>query len=191
MYREEIAHSELREGETLLWVGEPDPLRAAIQCMILSIFGAVWTGGCIVSVVSSTRESPGMEHAMYWVLAAPFLAVGAALFLTPLWNYLWAQATTYAITDQRVMIITILHSRRVQSFGRDEIVLYEIVERRDGSGDLAIARGTVRDSDGRDASYRIKFIGIPEVRSVERLLRATFWDSDPRILRGRSQGGTG
>ena len=142
---EQIATRTLDPGERLLWSGSPNPGRSAAQVLVARGLRVV---------------SP--QEAGTITLLEPLL--------NPLWAYLAAQRTVYAVTDQRALIISSLGARGVRAYSHDDIGELSMVERADGSGDLFFANRTMVTQRGY-ASQRVGFIGIPEVRSVEQLLR--------------------
>jgi hypothetical protein len=111
-----------------------------------------------------------------------FLLTGLVMMSSPWWMYREGSKTVYAVTDKRLLIITGGGSRSVQSFVDSRIVKVdsrigkiESVERSNGSGDIVFAEYVkhYQDSDGysRTRIERIGFFGIPDVRSVEKLVR--------------------
>lgn len=174
---------ELEDGEKLLWAGRPDPKRMLIPALAGFGFGVVWTA-FIVNFIFMWHSGPkdihgpgglfGMQGALANLFFVPFLVIGAAMLLSPLWIYRKARRTAYGVTGRRVLIIQSGRWRKVQTFGAAEISNIERKERPDGSGDLTFANRSYRDSDGHAQTQPVQFVGIPEVRSVERLLRDVF-----------------
>jgi hypothetical protein len=103
-----------------------------------------------------------------------FVFAGLAMCSMPLVTYYKAQRTTYAVTDRRVLIVVTGRKREVQSYGALDVNAIERQEAADASGDLTFVRRKEKDSEGRDRTVEVKFIGIPKVREVERLLRSVF-----------------
>jgi hypothetical protein len=96
----------------------------------------------------------------------PFLFVGLGVILAPLWAFLKAGSTVYAVTNQRVMIITGDSSRSVKSYTPADIVSVEHRERPDGSGDIAIlTTGTTRTNNSV-SQIKVALVGIPNVKQV-------------------------
>ena len=168
------AQSELKAGENLLWVGQPDPLRYALQGTLpTTLFGLVFTAGPLFLAFINGSFPVGLMI---------FLLIGLVIMSVPLWAYRDAKQTVYAVTDKRLLIITGGGSRSVQSFVDSRIVKVdsrigkiESVERSNGSGDIVFAEkvSRYRNSDGHSCTSiePIGFFGIPDVRSVEKLVR--------------------
>jgi len=176
MQADETALSQLDAGEHLLWSGAPDPGRLALQALPAMLFGVPFTAFAAFWMTMAFRmtgagshpASPGPFFALFGL---PFLLIGLAILTSPLWTYLGAQRTVYAVTEHRALIISGLGTRGVQSFTHADIGDLERFERADGSGDLYFAaRGYVTRGVAR--MQRLGFIGIPEVRTVEQLIRS-------------------
>jgi hypothetical protein len=103
-----------------------------------------------------------------------FILIGLAMLASPLWVYLHAMRTSYAVTNKRILIVQAGRSRTVQSYSQGDIGDIVRTEGPDKSGDLTFAQKEYRDSDGDRRTTLIQFVGIPEVRSVENLVRDVF-----------------
>ena len=160
---------ELEQGEHLLWVGQEDAQRSALQSTPVFLFAIPWTAGTAHFMWSW----PHHDWASL-LFQGSFVLLGILMLLTPLWTYLLARRTVYGITDRRVILLTQTWTRTVQSYGEREITNLVRTERADGSGDLAFAKRETSDGDGGRKSVDVKLIGVPKVREVERLLQATF-----------------
>jgi hypothetical protein len=174
---ERTAQSELKTGENLLWVGQPDPKHLALQGLPLALFGLAFTAASLVF---------GFIGPGFYLPVIIFLLTGLVMMSSPWWMYREGSKTVYAVTDKRLLIITGGGSPSVQSFDDSRfgsIAKIEAVERSNGSGDIVFARKVNRyhDSDGssRTKIEPIGFFGIPDVRSVEKLVR----DVAPRNAR--------
>jgi len=97
--------------------------------------------------------------------------VGLGMLTAPLWAFLGAGATVYAVTDRRILIITGAPRRTVLTYNRAEIGDLVRTEGADGSGSLTFGWSVSSSSNGLVRRTRIGFIGIPEVRHVEQLIR--------------------
>lgn len=171
-----VVQSELRDGERLLWADRPDPQRALKQAFVIWIFAIPWTAFAVFWIVmaatmSSGAPGPGSFFALFGL---PFLLIGFVMLASPWWAQAKAKRTTYAITDQRVLIIETGKTRKVESYSADDLGNISRVERPDRSGDLTFAQKSYRDSDNDRRSTDIKFVGVREVRQVENILRDTF-----------------
>ncbi len=108
------------------------------------------------------------------------------------------KGTAYAITEQRIITVITGRSLTVYSYGKNDISVLNRIERPDGSGDLIFAAnrqampyyggnygyygasygaygGTAGGMGTLGASANAgKFLGIANVRDVERIVRRTF-----------------
>ena len=194
---------ELSPGETLLWAGQPSPSRMARQGIVPMLFGILWTafalfwtaaaggvgllaGGAIRSSGSGAFAAPFLLFPLFGLL---FVVIGFGLLLSPLWLYLGAQRTVYAITNQRVIVWSgrVFGGVTVRSLSPAQLGDRARTEAGDGSGDLMFPRAatisTYQDTNNTDGfGYsrtrtrvtQFGFFGIPQVKQVDDLLRQTF-----------------
>jgi len=173
---EQIAMKQLDNGERLLWSGVPSPGGLAVSALPLTFMGILFSGFAafwIASAASMTSGSSGdgFPGAIFPLFGVPFLLIGLGMLSAPLWAYRSAKNTIYAVTDGRVMVITAARTIGVRSFTPDDIGDIVRVEGPDGSGTLKF--GTAATLTGRNESRLSMgvFVGIPEVRRVEQLIR--------------------
>jgi len=177
MQAEQIAMSQLDAGERLLWSGFPNPGAAALRVVPVTFFGIPFTAfSCFWIWQTWTMTSQGPRVPGPWMLfplfGLPFLFVGLGVMATPLWVFLSAKKTVYAVTEKRALIIVGTASRGVQSFTHADMGDVTRVERPDGSGSVYFASRTVTSSsNGMSRMARIGFEGIPDVKQVEQMLR--------------------
>jgi hypothetical protein len=184
-----IVQDELASDEKLLWCGKPTPQRAFWAASLIWFFAVPWTAfalfwmwmaaGMASGMASGMGErtvSPGFNvRFLFPLFGLPFVFIGLGLLSTPFWAYRKAVKTVYGITNKRLLIIADTgKSRSVDSYGSDNIGDIKRTERPDKSGDLTFAQRTTKNSEGSQHTANISFIGVPEVRRVEELLRATF-----------------
>jgi hypothetical protein len=102
------------------------------------------------------------------------ILVGVTNLLQPLLEYFKARRAVYSVTNNRILTLETGRSRKVRSYVKDEIGDLSRNEHRDGSGDLIFAKRISKDSDSDLRTEEIKLVGIPEVRTVEKLVRDLF-----------------
>src|SRR5713226_4413878 len=107
--------SELQPGESLCWTGVADPRRATLSAIPAALFGIPFAGFALFWIngayhaSSSISKSPNAfakSFSFFPLFGLPFLLVGLAIVLAPLWAYLKGRSTVCAVTNQRVMVIT-------------------------------------------------------------------------------------
>ena len=170
------AQSELQSGESLVWTGTADPSRAFITSLPAMIFGIPFAGFALFWISQAyhatstiTRSSSNAfvkGFSVFPVFGIPFLLIGAFVILTPLWNYLKAGSTVYAVTNQRIMVITGTNSRSVKSYTPADIASVEHRERPDGSGDIVIQTNNLIRSNNSVSQFKVALLGIPNVKQV-------------------------
>jgi hypothetical protein len=185
MQAEQIAQSQLDGGERLLWSGTPSAGGVALGALPAALFGIPFSGFAVFWICTAYSASAHVSHAMapfafFPLFGIPFLLIGLGMLTSPLWAWLTALKTVYAVTDKRVMIITGLMMRMVQSYGPSDIGDLTHVERADGRGSLIFGAGAW--NVGTVGGYarvgslnrlnRVTLVGIPDVREVEHLIRA-------------------
>ncbi len=125
----------------------------------------------------------GMFSIVPLLIGLVFLGITLSFILRPLARFLEAQQMRYAITNRRVLIVDGLFSRRVHSFGANDIERIERRGRGDGYGDLILGyetrtrytRSNVTNMRHR-RDYREPYglLAVPDVRQVEAILLDTF-----------------
>lgn len=137
-------NSELRDTEGLLWAGKP---RQGIVFRsfdaVLIPFGVMWTGltvfGVLRTVIAGLMSGRSLLFALWSV---PFLFVGFHLMLGRfIMDAKRRQRTFYAVTNQRVIIISGLLSRQVKSLTLRTVGDLSLSEKRDKSGTIVFGSG--------------------------------------------------
>jgi Bacterial PH domain len=170
------AQSELQSGESLYWTGTADPVRASVAALPAALFGIPFAGFALFWITQAYHATSMMSKSAHNSFASgfrvfplfglPFLLVGLGIILAPLWAFLKGGSTVYAITNQRVMIISGGSTRSVKSVTPADIVGVDHRERPDGSGDIVIqTTGTMRTNNSI-SQIKVALIGIPNVKQV-------------------------
>ena len=163
-----------RAGELLR--SSLDPGRAAIAALPAAFFGIPFAGFALFwisqayhatsSMSKSTNNSFVHGFQVFPLFGLPFLFIGLGIVLAPLWAFLKGGSTVYAITNQRIMIITGGSTRLVKSVTPADIVSIDHRERPDGSGDIVIqTTGTTRTNNSV-SQVKVALFGIPNVKQV-------------------------
>ncbi|QBD80662.1 hypothetical protein EPA93_33695 [Ktedonosporobacter rubrisoli] len=152
---QEVLRQELSEREQLLWYGQPDPWQCARKRLLAGILGLAGFLFCafifLMSLFGLTTFIVTIFYSLI-IFTPAFLGI-----CTPIRDYLEARSTLYAITNQRILFIT-LRPRRVVNTYRGSIGNIERVEQRRGE------RGTLT------FGTKQQFINIPNARHVEHIL---------------------
>ena len=171
--------AELASGERVLWQGQPIG-RFAPGGIALALFGIPWTAFALFWIWGASHAvgAFGALGMLFPLFGLPFVLVGFGLISAPWWMRLLARRTAYVITNQRVLILSPgWRGRSVRSFAPERLTVIERRERSDGSGDLIFEKSSWRDSDGDRRTREVGFMSVPDVKLVERMVRALA-DSD-------------
>jgi hypothetical protein len=186
---------ELRPQEKLLWAGQPLPSafrRYTWPVMLFGIpffsFAVFWT----VMAVMLTRWGkdqgvPPIIGIVFPLWGIPFMLVGAGLISAPYWATRRAKRSWYALTNERAIVTMagFWNSSQTRSFGPETLATLTRNDRSDGSGDLIFepaptvsvgqaGPGWAVRNRGLGTMAMTGFVGIADVREVERLVRAAF-----------------
>ncbi len=167
--------AELKPGESVAWVGQPNPGRYMKSGFKLWFFFIPWTAFSLFWMAGASRfQWPRFDGAwsLFPLFGLPFLLIGIAGLSSPLWLRRKAYSIVYAITDRRAISMEGTRSITVKSYLATDLGSFERVQHQDGSGDLILHSEQYRDSDGDQRTRQSGFFAINDVRSVERLIEA-------------------
>lgn len=158
-------------SETVLWAGQPDARRITTSALPILLFGIPWTLFSLVWMGLAAQAS-----GLFATFGLPFVVIGGVMLAAPWLAGKRARQTVYVLTNCRILFITTgSKGTEVKTYVPRDPSDIERNERANGSGDLVFFRRETRDSDGDRSVEEIGFIGIPDVRVVERLLTDTFF----------------
>ena len=127
--------SELDASEKLLWAGRPRQgliLRAADAFLIP--FSIMWGGFAIFWEISVLAAGAPWFFAIWGV---PFVLIGLYIMVGRFWmDAKQRAATVYAVTSERVIIVSGVFARQVKSLGIDTITDVSLTERTSGAGTI-------------------------------------------------------
>ncbi len=174
---EELICSELGLGEHLLWADRPGQgfvLRAGDAFMIP--FSLMWGGFAIFWEVAVLASGVPWFFALWGI---PFVLIGLYIMVGRFWADAWQRAKTlYAVTSERVIIVSGLFARQVKSLSIDTLSEVSFTERQDGSGTITFGPappfyswqgGTCWPGFGRQAVPCFELAG--EARKVYEVIR--------------------
>lgn len=158
---EQAIRCELLSSEVLRWTGRPGVARVLLANGLPILFLVFWEAMVIRGAVSPVRawleagrpgESLPLGHAAMVAVGLLFLAKAAGPVFA-------ASRTAYGITNRRVIVVSRLAARRVQSVEGASIGGVDRTERSNRSGDIVIR-------PGGQAGHGLALIGVPDVRQV-------------------------
>lgn len=169
-------HRELRRGERLLWQGRPIA-RVRPSTFGIYLFAVPWTAFSLFWTAMATMAAPGMSEQgngfgwASWVFplfGAPFIAVGIGMLAAPFWPLYTARRSLFAVTDQRLIHLTLGRELKSQTLPAARIGHIKRSERADGSGMLQIAIRVGTDSEGDRHTDTFDIGEVADVMEVER-----------------------
>lgn len=173
---QQIAASEAAaNGESVLWCGQPDPVRLAMTTLPVFIFAIPWTAFSAFWIygASDFQFPPDFsegEFSYFPLFGVPFLLIGLAMLSAPFWTYSKAFRTVYIITNKSIRIVTMGRTKRVESYTAKDIGTIERKEKPTGAGDIIFRTEVTYDSRNRQRSTPIGFYGISDVQIAEQYI---------------------
>lgn len=194
---------ELRAGEELWYSGMPAPRHFARKMWPIAVFGLFFGGFAAFWIASAAagiwfvtqsggdagagegagdgtsggpRGAIGSLFFLFPLFGLPFLAVGLAMILSPVWAARRARRTVCCVTSTRALQLTVGRTLRVQSWSAGDIVEVTKTIHGDGCGTILFARSFRTTTNGRPTSTPEGFYGVPDPRACEEallLLKAT------------------
>ena len=170
----EAIQDEMRASERLVWADRPSPGRLAVSALPMSFFGIFFFGFAVFWMVGASQAMDGSEpgvFALFPLFGLPFVLVGLGILLAPLWVYMRAHRTVFAITSERLII---KKGRTVKSYEPEEIENIERTDHSNGLGDVIFARELYRTRGrhgSRTRTRKIGFLGIADAREIEDAVR--------------------
>jgi hypothetical protein len=173
------------EGLTVHWVGRPDAAVAFRWSMMIWLFAVPWTvfslgWEAMAIAMLFSPASDGMPLAMragfsiiFPLWGLPFIAIGFAMLASPFWIARKVRNQAYAVAGERVYSVTAETSgaTSVTSAQISRIGRIERTEKSNGFGTLKLISGSRKDSDGDTVDICEEWIGIPDVKRVETIIR--------------------
>lgn len=188
---------ELRNGESLIWWGVPEPRAYSRAMRPVFWFGIPWTLFALFWIAAASlmlgmggdgmkdADGPMIIFRFFPLFGIPFVLIGIGMLTSPFWVRRLARRACYGLTDQRVIIRRHrwLSGIEVRSYTSEQLGKMVRREFPDGTGDLIfeqyVEHGT--DSDGHRTTRTIEhgITGIEDVRNVEKLIRAALLGENP------------
>ncbi len=182
---------ELERDERIEWIGMPKRIFFTPVATAAFLFGIPWTAFALfwtagaVWGTSNMKEGPGL-FSLFPLFGLPFIFIGFGMLSSPIWAYWRAGKSAYVITNRRAITFDGGWSTTVRSYPPDKLTEIFRKEKRDGSGDVIIARRAWRDSDGDRQSEELGFLRVADAKDVERRLKGLAEKADARERRGQA-----
>lgn len=92
----------LNQDEKVIWEGKPQFLPYVAGSIAPFLFGCIWSGA--VAVFVTMALTAGGAPWFFFIFLLPFIALGAAMLLSPFFYALSYKYIYYVITDKRVIM---------------------------------------------------------------------------------------
>ncbi len=167
---------ELERDERIEWIGMPKRIFFTPVATGAFLFGIPWTAFALFWTAGAAwgtmkmDEGPGL-FSIFPLFGVPFILIGFGMLSSPIWAYLRAGRTVYVITDRRAITFEGGWSTTIRSYPPEKLTDVFRTEKRDGSGDVIIARRAWRDSEGDRQSEELGFLRVADAKDVERRLK--------------------
>lgn len=190
--------SELRQGEKLLWVGQPRPGRMARQALPIVLFGIPWTAfalfwmamasGILIWGDPQPVADQGFQLFRWFfpLFGLPFVLLGLGMLSSPYWLMRRARKTCYAVTTQRAIIWQAgwFGSMEIRSYAPVELNKIRRVEYSNGEGDLIfedLITVTRFERSSHQNNMKSGFMGISNVKVIEELITKALLSQQPNV----------
>lgn len=180
----EAITSETR-GEIVRWAGAPDAGASFWRTTPIWLMGIPWlalSGGMLAVILSAviagppaTRVVPPWEFMLMAAMAifiGGFTVIGIGMVGAPFYVWWKSRHMVYAITDRRLLRITLGRQREIVSFDPSTFASIKRQQRRDGRGTLEIVTGYDKDSDGDTVTKSELVVGVPDAAVADQLLQS-------------------
>ena len=166
---------ELEPSKHVQWLQMPVPRYFTTGSTSAFLFGIPWTAFAIFWTVSAawgTSKTGGFGlFRAFPLFGVPFILIGLGMLSSPLWAYRKALRTIYVVTDRRAITFDGGRTTTIRSYPADRLADVYRKERKDGTGDVIIARRAWRDSEGDRQSEELGFLRIRDPKTVETMLK--------------------
>lgn len=171
----DMVERELREGEKLLWVGQPARGRFIVESLPAFLFAIPWTAFAVFWIIGAAGFSmPDFRDGFdfFPLFGLPFVLVGLGMLSMPLWAMRRARRTVYAVTDRRAIVFDGGWWTTVASFTPEQLAPTHRRHTRGDRGDVIFGPQSPAAASVSSSPACVRgFLGVPDVAQVERLLR--------------------
>lgn len=178
-----LLNSQLQSGERIIWSGEPaQGLKFRSSDIFLIPFSLMWGGFAIVwetIALISFSKTGGAIGIIFPLFGIPFVIVGLYMifgrFIVDNKN---RKNTIYAVTNERIIIVSGLFKMSFKTLNLKNIGEYEYTFKRDGSGTITFGSGNNMSGFGKlflnqNMRPAPSFEFIPDVKKVYDIINNT------------------
>ncbi|MGF1490107.1 MAG: hypothetical protein ACFBSE_23715 [Prochloraceae cyanobacterium] len=157
---------ELRSGENITAIYQPVPRFFTASSIVTVIFAIPWTSFAIFWMWGASLGS-----SLFSLFGLPFVLIGIAMLLSPIWSWWTAKKTVYLVTESRAILFERGLSTTIRSYAPEQLNDLYRKEKGNGIGDVVIEVKRWKDSDRDIRSKEIGFLGVRNPQEVERRLK--------------------
>ncbi|MHA7819629.1 MAG: hypothetical protein ACX930_08305 [Erythrobacter sp.] len=171
-------HRELRVDERLAWEGmklarvEFENFGLYLFALPWTAFAVFWTVMAVIGVSATETDGAGSFKWAFPLFGTPFILIGLVMLSAPFASYFQRGRILFAITDQRVLRISLGRKLSVRSVPAVRIGQVERREHPDGTGSLQLAVRVGKDSDGDQQVDHFDLGTVANVMAANRALEA-------------------
>jgi hypothetical protein len=137
----QLFKSELQKDEKIVWTGRPEPQWFSSADIVAIPFSIVWGGfayfwefSVVKIYLAHPKEGPGLLM-VFWGI--PFVCIGTYMMFGRFFYQYWQQKNTfYAVTNQRILILTTSRGRSTQALFIDQLPEISKIVNKKGVGSL-------------------------------------------------------
>lgn len=189
---QDIVQRELASDERLIWSGTPGRgLRVRSSDALMIPFSLVWGGfaffweySVFFGLEPSGQPSRSPQPLFMKLWGIPFVAMGLYLIVGRFFGDAYQRArTVYAVTDQRILILTQVFGKRVRSLSLRTLPEMTLAEKSDGSGTITFGAstfGATAFGTNRRGERPPAFEFIERARNVQDLIQSAQNDAGRR-----------
>lgn len=162
-----IARAELRPQERLVWAEHPVRGTGRRKILPQILFGLGFSGFALFwmalawGIVDAGGAWDGQViDTIFPLFGLPFVLIGLSMVVAPFFRMRATARMVYALSNQRLLVISGGRTRRVQSYDLAVLGALDHVERPDGSGDLFFG------GQSGPRSLRAGLLGVPNIRRL-------------------------
>ncbi|MGD0999179.1 MAG: hypothetical protein ABSA67_00655 [Candidatus Brocadiia bacterium] len=175
---------QLDQGERIRWMEQPVPRFFTAGSTSAFIFGIPWTAFAVFWICGASGfKRPDFSKggsSFFPLFGVPFVLIGIAMLLSPLWARRKGLKTVYVITDRRAITFDGGWTTTIRNYTPEQLKNMYRKEKKDGSGDVVLGQVVGMVTKGGQAQMMdVGFLRVRDVRKTEQMLRELMGQSAP------------
>lgn len=166
-----MVESELEPGERIEWMDTPLPRFFTAKSTAKFLFAIPWTAFALFWMYGASGFKLHAGISVFALFGVPFVLIGIAMLLSPIWAYRSSLKTVYVVTDRRAITFDGGRTTTIRSYSPEKLAGVFRRERKDGSGDVILGVNQWKDSNGHHQAEDLGFLRITNPREIEQSLK--------------------